>query len=99
MLLHPDDNVLVCIAKVSASDLVLIDDEAVRLSSDVDIGHKVARWALSVGDKALRYGLCIGTITSPVSRGEHVHRHNLASDYLPAHGRNDSQSKEASNEE
>ena len=33
----------------------------------------------------LKYGAVIGTATSDIGRGEHVHTHNLESDYLPTY--------------
>ena len=36
-----------------------------------------------VGEHAGRYGALIGSITAPVAIGEHIHTHNLESDYIP----------------
>ena len=33
----------------------------------------------------LKYGAVIGTATADIGRGEHVHTHNLESDYLPTY--------------
>lgn len=87
ILLHPDDNILICAAAIAAGGLVEIDGRACRVSADVPVGHKVARRPLRAGDKVLRYGIAIGTMTADAAPGEHVHRHNLASDYIPSHDR------------
>jgi altronate dehydratase small subunit len=50
--------------------------------SSVGVGHKLARHALSAGDKVRRYGAPIGSMTQGAASGEHVHLHNLQSDYL-----------------
>ena len=87
ILLHPNDNILVCVAHIYAGDQILIDDESVSVSSEIEVGHKLARRALAVGDKILRYGAPIGSMTQAVAKGEHVHMHNMQSDYIPSHTR------------
>jgi hypothetical protein len=87
LLLHPRDNVLICTRDARAGTSVDIDGDRHVLSRDIALGHKIARVALKAGDTALRYGVPIGTMTAATAPGEHVHSHNLASDYLPAHGR------------
>lgn len=87
VLLNPADNVLVCARDAMAGEEIMIDGKPVRLAQDVMLGHKIARTALHAGDKVLRYGAPIGSITCDVGVGQHVHSHNLASDYIPAHGR------------
>ena len=34
---------------------------------------------------ALGLGAIIGTASAPIARGEHIHTHNLESDYLPTY--------------
>jgi hypothetical protein len=87
ILLHPDDNILVCVAHIYADDQILIDDELIGVHSDIEVGHKLARHALAVGDKIYRYGAPIGSMTQAVAKGEHVHMHNMQSDYIPSHTR------------
>ncbi len=87
LLLDPADNVLVCIRDAAPGEIVTIDGVGVPLPQAVPLGHKIARHDLAAGDKVLRYGAPIGSITVATPRGGHVHSHNLASDYIPAHGR------------
>lgn len=87
ILLHPDDNILICAAPLCAGAMADIDGRACRVATDIPVGHKVARRPLRPGDKVLRYGIAIGTMTADASPGDHVHRHNLASDYIPSHDR------------
>jgi len=94
LLLHPADNILVCIRSATAGQSVLIDGQVVVLAGAIELGHKVARTNLKVGDKVLRYGAPIGTMTAAAAIGQHVHSHNLVSDYIPAHGRDAAQSEE-----
>ncbi|RYZ92122.1 MAG: altronate hydrolase [Moraxellaceae bacterium] len=87
ILLHPDDNIVVCVAHIYAGDVIDIDGHTVTLRQDIEVGHKLARNALNSGDKIYRYGAPIGSMTQPVSIGEHVHMHNMQSDYIPSHTR------------
>jgi (2R)-sulfolactate sulfo-lyase subunit alpha len=85
MLLHPEDNVYVCCSSIAAGESVIIEGRAVRAVAKIAIGHKVARRRLEIGAQVRKYGVPIGSITAAVSPGDHVHLHNLASDYLPSH--------------
>lgn len=87
ILLHPDDNILVCVAHIYTGDVVDIDGEPIVIKQDIDVGHKIARRALTAGDKVFRYGAPIGSITQTVAVGGHVHMHNMQSDYIPSHTR------------
>lgn len=86
ILLHPDDNVLVLSAAIRTGDALTIDGLPVA-AADVGVGHKVARHALATGDKVLKYGAPIGSMTAPAAAGEHVHMHNMKSDYIASHTR------------
>ena len=44
---------------------------------DIPLGHKVALRDLPAGHKLLKYGRPIGETTRPITRGSHVHSHNL----------------------
>jgi hypothetical protein len=87
MLLHEQDNVLVCRAAISLGDLLAIDGEMLRAPGDVEIGHKLARRPLKPGDKVIKYGAPIGSASRAIATGEHVHLHNMTSDYIPSHTR------------
>ena len=53
----------------------------------IELGHKLARRALAADTRVLKYGAPIGSMKTAVARGEHVHLHNLRSDYLPSTSR------------
>jgi len=44
----------------------------------------VAIRPIGPGEKVLKYGCPIGSATEPIQPGQHVHTHNLRSDYLPS---------------
>lgn len=87
VLIHTEDNVLVCCKPAKAGDLVTLDGVTHVLSGDVPLGHKIARRMLTSGEKVLRYGVPIGSMSQAAVPGEHVHRHNLSSDYIASHHR------------
>lgn len=81
LLLHPDDNILVARRDIAAGERVELDGESFVVAAAVELGHKLARRALAAGTRVLKYGAPIGSMKSAVGRGEHVHLHNLRSDY------------------
>lgn len=89
LLLDPADNVLIAVRPVAAGDLLPIDGEIVAARENVSVGHKIARRDLGEGEKVLKYGAPIGTTTCAIPRGAHVHAHNLRSDYIATHSRED----------
>ena len=82
ILLHRQDNVLICCRQAGANETMTIGKEKIVLLQDMELGHKVARRSLSGGDKIIKYGVSIGSATRAVSPGEHVHLHNMKSDYI-----------------
>jgi hypothetical protein len=87
VLLHPDDNILVLAAPIQAGQRLEIDGQSIVAAGDVSVGHKIARRALSVGEKVMKYGAPIGSMTAAAAPGEHVHMHNMKSDYIASHTR------------
>ena len=85
ILLVPEDNCLIAAARLPAGETLQIEGERVTLEKTIELGHKMARRALVKDEKVLRYGARIGHVTAPVARGEHLHTHNLESDYLPTY--------------
>jgi D-threo-aldose 1-dehydrogenase len=87
ILLHPDDNVLVCIAPIVAGEPLEIDGHEIPAKQEISVGHKLARHALKLGDKVVKYGAPIGSMTAAAKSGEWVHTHNMKSDYIASHTR------------
>jgi hypothetical protein len=83
--IHPDDNVLVLTSTVQPGDPVAVDGRNVRVDRKLTLGHKLASRPIQAGEKILKYGLPIGTATADIAFGEHVHTHNMRSDYLPTY--------------
>ena len=58
---------------------IMDEDEIVTVAAkqDIPIGHKVALKDMAVGDTVFKYGVDIGKVVAPITKGEHVHTHNL----------------------
>ncbi len=65
--LHADDNVLTVIVA----------------NGPIPLGHKIAARDIAAGEKIIKYGAPIGSAIRDIASGEHVHTHNLKSDYIP----------------
>ena len=87
ILLHADDNVLLCRRPVHAGGVLVIDGSKIVATEAVDVGHKLARYDLQPGDTVRKYGAPIGAMTRAASIGGHVHLHNMKSNYIASHTR------------
>ncbi|WNO52838.1 UxaA family hydrolase [Stakelama saccharophila] len=82
ILLHPDDNILVITAAVKPGDTVIVGGTTLTVDAAIGVGHKIARRALEPGEKVLKYGASIGSMTRHAAPGAWVHLHNMKSDYI-----------------
>lgn len=87
ILLNPDDNVLVCRQHALEGQSITLGSQTLVLLDDVTVGHKIARIDLKPGDKVIKYGAPIGSMTLAAQKGNHVHMHNMQSDYIKSHTR------------
>jgi altronate dehydratase small subunit len=85
LLLDPRDNVLVVRQRIRAGDMLVIDGAEVLAARDLPLAHKIARRPLRAGEQILKYGAPIGSATAPIGLGEHVHVHNVRSEYTPTY--------------
>ena len=82
LLLDPADNVLVAIQTLEAGDTLTVASEFVNVPARLTLGHKLAARAIRAGEKILKYRVPIGSATQDIAAGEHVHLHNMKSDYI-----------------
>jgi hypothetical protein len=85
LLLHEDDNVLVLRAAINAGETVMVEGVPVAIGARIGMGHKLARRAIATGEKVLKYGAPIGSATTAIATGDHVHLQNIKSDYTPTY--------------
>ncbi|MCE9589232.1 MAG: UxaA family hydrolase [Planctomycetes bacterium] len=90
LILSASDNVGTAIRAVPSGTAVSLRGAAVRLDKDIPFGHKVAVRPIRSGEKIVKYGAPIGSATRDIAVGEHVHVHNIKSDYIPTFGKDGS---------
>jgi altronate dehydratase len=83
MVIHEKDNVAIALKPLNVDTVVSVEIkshiEKIRLLSNIPIGHKVALKDMGEGEAIIKYGEPIGQSTVKISRGEHVHVHNVIS--------------------
>jgi len=82
LLLDPADNVLVAIQALRAGEALDVAGESVTVPAPLALGHKIAARPIRAGEKILKYRVAIGSATRDIAAGEHVHLHNMKSDYI-----------------
>ncbi len=80
--LDPLDNVLVAIQTLEAGETVHIEGRVFTVPYRLTLGHKLAARDIRSGEKILKYHMPIGSAIREIAAGEHVHLHNMKSDYL-----------------
>lgn len=80
--LHDDDNVVVALDNLQQHHIIETDAEPLQLLDDVPPYFKVAIRDIASGAPVIKYGMCIGTSTETIARGQLVHVHNMCSNYL-----------------
>src|SRR6056297_81046 len=85
LLLAPGDNVLVLRGALEAGETIKLEEGSAAVKTRLGLGHKIARHAIPEGARIVKYGAPIGTATQPISPGDHVHIHNVKSDYTPTY--------------
>jgi hypothetical protein len=87
LLLATGDTVFVLRDQIAAGELILVEGEEVRVQVALGLGQKLARLPHAHDDKVIKYGAPIGSATRAIATGDHIHLHNLKSDYTATHGR------------
>ena len=84
ILLSPDDNVIVACRFIRAGETVHFAGRSVIAAHDTETGHKIACMPIARGQPVIKYSAPIGSATQEITTGEHVHLHNMRSDYIDA---------------
>ena len=80
--LSAEDNVYVLMGSLAQGDRLRIGARTIVCESPLELGHKVAARDIEIGEKIIKYGAPIGSATRDIRTGEHVHLHNVKSDYI-----------------
>jgi altronate hydrolase len=73
------DNVATALEPLEAGRTITVGEHELTLGESIAPGHKVALVAIASGQPVIKYGSPIGTATSAIAAGAHVHTHNVAS--------------------
>ncbi len=93
LLLHARDNVFVLTQNIGAGETVMIGGAAVVIARALPLGHKIARLPIRASAKIMKYAAPIGSAIADIAVGEHVHVHNIKSDYTPTYHLTDAQQR------
>jgi altronate dehydratase len=85
LVISARDNVATALEPLDAGQVLQIGGATLTTCQPIPRGHKVALRAIRSGDAVVKYGNPIGTATTDIESGAHVHVHNVSS----ARGRGD----------
>ena len=85
LILNAGDNVGVACCDLAAGTRLVIAGTEMSLPGAVGLGHKIALKPLATGDLIVKWGAPIGSAIQSIATGEHVHLHNMKSDYIPTY--------------
>ena len=79
------DNVFVLMRRLSIGERLQLCGRTVVCETPLELGHKIAARDIAAGEKIVKYGAPIGSAVRDIAPGEHVHLHNVQSDYIPTY--------------
>jgi altronate dehydratase len=83
IIINQKDNVATALMELNAGAEVSVEIQGrlqkIKLLSDIPMGHKFALKDMEEGEAVIKYGEPIGQSTAKITRGEHVHVHNVVS--------------------
>lgn len=77
IIISQNDNVAVALADLKAKETYTVNNMTVTLLEDIPFGHKVALCDINENDNIIKYGHPIGHAKCNISKGNHIHTHNL----------------------
>lgn len=85
--LSDKDNVLVLTVSLNKDDSFKYNGIDYKIKKPITLGHKIAAKDIFKGDKIIKFNMSIGSATQDIKAGEHVHLHNMKSDFIDTHTR------------
>jgi hypothetical protein len=79
LVISDRDNVATALQPLRPGQRVDINGSVVIVGEPIARGHKIALRAIPVGGPVIKYGSAIGTASTDIAAGTHVHTHNVAS--------------------
>jgi altronate hydrolase len=78
LIIHASDTVAVALEDLVVGQTVEVAGQRLKIGNPVPRGHKFAVRNHCTGAPVIKYGHSIGLSTAPITIGDHVHSHNLA---------------------
>jgi altronate dehydratase small subunit len=79
LVISDSDNVATALEILEPGTRLDLPGGRIDVLERIPVGHKVAVRAIAAGSAVVKYGSPIGTATSAIEPGRHVHTHNLES--------------------
>jgi hypothetical protein len=79
LVISGHDNVATALEPLEAGRRLELNGHTVVVRAAIQSGHKLALVDIATGQPIVKYGSAIGTATSAIAAGDHVHTHNVAS--------------------
>lgn len=79
LVISPSDNVATALEPLDAGRVIHVSGQDITVVEATPRGHKIALRTIRAGEAVVKYGSSIGTATSDIAAGAHVHTHNVAS--------------------
>jgi altronate hydrolase len=80
--LADQDNVAVATTNLARGARLEVDGTTLITRDPIPFAHKVAIRAIEAGAQIFKYGVPIGRAKVAIEAGQHVHVHNIKSDYV-----------------
>ncbi len=80
--LADQDNVAVATTNLAKGVAVEVDGTTLVTRDPIPFAHKIAIRAIVEGAQVFKYGVPIGRAKMAIGPGQHVHVHNIKSDYV-----------------
>jgi len=79
LVISARDNVATALEPLESGRTVTVRDQTILVVEPIARGHKISLRAIRAGEAVIKYGSPIGTASSDIAPGTHVHTHNVAS--------------------
>ena len=83
--LAEQDNVLMVARTLAEGETVQVAGRSIAIRQLLSLGHKLAASDIKEGETITKYNFPIGVATQDIAFGEHVHIHNVRSDYTASY--------------
>lgn len=85
--LDPLDNIVVCVRPIKLGQEINLGGSLIAMQRDINVGHKLCVSPIAIGGKIIKHGVSIGSAIGTIKIGDHVHTHNMKSDYISSNVR------------